>query len=53
MNRLVDATSPYLRHHEANPVDWREWGDETFAEARRRDVPVLLSIGYAAFHWCQ
>ncbi|MFY0407998.1 thioredoxin domain-containing protein [Solicola sp. PLA-1-18] len=51
-NRLADATSPYLLQHADNPVDWREWGDEAFAEARRRDVPVLLSVGYAACHWC-
>jgi uncharacterized protein YyaL (SSP411 family) len=51
-NRLADSTSPYLLQHAANPVDWWEWGDEAFAEARRRDVPVLLSVGYAACHWC-
>jgi uncharacterized protein len=51
-NRLAGATSPYLLQHKDNPVDWWEWGDEAFAEARRRDVPVLLSIGYAACHWC-
>jgi uncharacterized protein YyaL (SSP411 family) len=51
-NRLADATSPYLLQHQDNLVDWREWGDDAFAEARRRDVPVLLSIGYAACHWC-
>ena len=47
-NRLASATSPYLLQHQDNPVDWREWGEEAFAEAVRRDVPVLLSIGYAA-----
>jgi hypothetical protein len=52
MNRLGSATSPYLRQHAENPVDWWEWGEEAFAEARRRDVPVLLSVGYAACHWC-
>jgi len=52
MNRLKDATSPYLLQHADNPVDWREWGEEAFAEARRREVPVLLSVGYAACHWC-
>ena len=52
MNRLAGATSPYLLQHADNPVDWWEWGDEAFAEARRRDVPVLLSVGYAACHWC-
>jgi uncharacterized protein len=51
-NRLATATSPYLQQHADNPVDWREWDEEAFAEARRRDVPVLLSIGYAACHWC-
>jgi uncharacterized protein YyaL (SSP411 family) len=52
VNRLRDATSPYLLQHADNPVDWWEWGSEPFAEARLRDVPVLLSIGYAACHWC-
>jgi len=51
-NRLAEATSPYLLQHKDNPVDWHEWGDEAFAEARRRDVPILLSVGYAACHWC-
>ena len=51
-NRLANATSPYLLQHMDNPVDWHEWGDEAFDEARRRDVPVLLSVGYAACHWC-
>jgi uncharacterized protein YyaL (SSP411 family) len=51
-NRLASATSPYLLQHKDNPVHWWEWGDEAFAEARRRDVPVLLSVGYAACHWC-
>jgi uncharacterized protein YyaL (SSP411 family) len=52
VNRLGNATSPYLLQHRDNPVDWWEWGPEAFEEARRRDVPVLLSIGYAACHWC-
>ena len=52
VNRLAGATSPYLLQHAENPVDWFEWGDEAFDEARRRDVPVLLSVGYAACHWC-
>ena len=43
---------PYLLQHKENPVDWQEWGQEAFAEAQRRDVPILLSIGYAACHWC-
>ena len=51
-NRLETATSPYLLQHADNPVDWWQWGEEAFAEARRRDVPVLLSVGYAACHWC-
>jgi uncharacterized protein YyaL (SSP411 family) len=51
-NRLADATSPYLLQHKDNPVDWWPWGDEAFAEAARRDVPVLISVGYAACHWC-
>ena len=52
MNRLATATSPYLLQHKDNPVDWWPWSDEAFAEARRRDVPILLSVGYAACHWC-
>ena len=52
MNRLKDSTSPYLLQHADNPVDWWPWCDEAFAEAARRDVPVLLSVGYAACHWC-
>src|SRR6476469_1447324 len=51
-NRLATSTSPYLLQHQDNPVDWQEWSQEAFAEARRRDVPVLLSVGYAACHWC-
>jgi uncharacterized protein YyaL (SSP411 family) len=51
-NRLASATSPYLLQHAENPVDWREWGEEAFAEAKERDVPVLVSVGYAACHWC-
>src|SRR5680860_1835527 len=51
-NRLGAATSPYLLQHKDNPVHWREWGKDAFAEARRRDVPILLSVGYAACHWC-
>ena len=52
MNRLNTSTSPYLLQHADNPVDWWPWSDEAFAEAKRRDVPVLLSVGYAACHWC-
>ncbi len=51
-NRLALEQSPYLLQHAHNPVDWRPWGDEAFAEARARDVPVFLSIGYATCHWC-
>ncbi|MEU6645796.1 thioredoxin domain-containing protein [Saccharomonospora sp. NPDC046836] len=51
-NRLATATSPYLLQHADNPVDWWPWCAEALAEAKRRDVPVLLSIGYAACHWC-
>jgi uncharacterized protein YyaL (SSP411 family) len=51
-NRLSDAVSPYLRSHADNPVDWWRWGEEPFAEAARRDVPVFVSIGYATCHWC-
>ena len=51
-NRLAEATSPYLLQHKDNPVHWQPWEAAVFAEARRRNVPVLLSIGYAACHWC-
>src|SRR3954451_14328903 len=51
-NRLAQSTSPYLLQHADNPVDWWPWSPEAFAEARRRDVPVLISVGYAACHWC-
>ena len=51
-NRLAAATSPYLLQHKDNPVHWQPWEAAVFAEARRRNVPVLLSIGYAACHWC-
>jgi uncharacterized protein len=52
VNRLKDSTSPYLLQHAGNPVDWWPWGDQAFDEAARRDVPVVLSVGYAACHWC-
>lgn len=52
MNRLANASSPYLLQHRNNPVHWWEWGPEALAEARRLDKPVLISIGYAACHWC-
>ena len=51
-NRLIHETSPYLRQHAHNPVDWHPWGDEAFAKARAEDRPILLSVGYAACHWC-
>jgi len=51
-NRLANETSPYLRQHADNPVDWMPWGDEAFAIARERDVPVFLSVGYSSCHWC-
>jgi len=52
VNRLSGESSPYLRQHRDNPVDWWPWCDEAFAQARDRDVPVLLSVGYSACHWC-
>ncbi|GAA0407647.1 thioredoxin domain-containing protein [Acrocarpospora corrugata] len=48
----MDATSPYLLQHAGNPVDWWEWGEPAFAAARDRDVPLLISVGYSACHWC-
>ncbi|MET7492882.1 thioredoxin domain-containing protein [Streptomyces sp900116325] len=51
-NRLAHETSPYLLQHADNPVDWRPWSPEAFEEARSRNVPVLLSVGYASCHWC-
>jgi uncharacterized protein YyaL (SSP411 family) len=51
-NRLAHESSPYLRQHADNPVDWYPWGDEAFAAARERDRPILLSIGYSSCHWC-
>lgn len=52
MNRLGTQSSPYLRQHANDPVDWFPWGDEAFAEAERLDRPVMLSVGYSACHWC-
>jgi uncharacterized protein YyaL (SSP411 family) len=52
VNRLGQSTSPYLLQHAENPVDWWEWTQESFEEARIRDVPIFLSIGYSACHWC-
>jgi uncharacterized protein len=51
-NRLADSASPYLLQHKDNPVDWWPWSDEAFAAAAQREVPILLSVGYAACHWC-
>ncbi|OBK90891.1 thioredoxin domain-containing protein [Mycolicibacter sinensis] len=51
-NRLAESTSPYLRQHADNPVHWQEWTPQALAEAAERDVPILLSVGYAACHWC-
>jgi len=51
-NRLAQETSPYLRQHRDNPVDWYAWGAEAFAAAKERNVPILLSVGYSACHWC-
>ncbi len=52
MNRLAEETSPYLRQHRDNPVDWYAWGPEAFAAAAERNVPIMLSVGYSACHWC-
>jgi uncharacterized protein YyaL (SSP411 family) len=52
MNRLSAETSPYLRQHQDNPVDWYPWGDDAFARARAEDRPVMLSVGYSSCHWC-
>ena len=51
-NRLAQATSPYLLQHKSNPVDWWQWGPDALAEATRNNKPILLSVGYAACHWC-
>src|SRR3712207_6853652 len=52
MNRLAHSTSPYLLQHKDNPVHWHEWGPEALAEAKAQNKPILLSVGYAACHWC-
>ncbi|MYJ74622.1 MAG: thioredoxin domain-containing protein, partial [Gammaproteobacteria bacterium] len=52
MNRLARETSPYLRQHADNPVDWYPWGEEAIERARAEKVPILLSIGYSSCHWC-
>ena len=51
-NRLQAETSPYLRQHQDNPVDWYPWGPEAFAKATTEDKPIFLSIGYSSCHWC-
>jgi len=51
-NKLARSTSPYLLQHAFNPVDWQPWGEDAFAEARKRDVPIFLSIGYSTCYWC-
>src|SRR5688572_5011503 len=51
-NRLIDATSPYLVQHAHNPVDWLPWGEEALNQAKSGNKPILLSVGYAACHWC-
>ena len=51
-NRLAGESSPYLKQHQFNPVDWYPWGEEALERARREDKPILLSIGYSACHWC-
>ena len=51
-NHLIDATSPYLKQHAYNPVDWYPWGPEALERARREDKPIFLSIGYSTCHWC-
>ena len=52
MNHLSDETSPYLRQHADNPVEWFPWREDAFQQARERNVPILLSVGYSACHWC-
>src|SRR5690349_21696252 len=52
MNRLANETSPYLLQHKHNPVDWYAWGPEAFAEAKRLDKPIFLSVGYSTIYWC-
>ena len=52
LNRLAKETSPYLRQHASNPVDWYPWGEEAFAKARKENKPIFLSVGYSTCHWC-
>src|SRR5688572_6195871 len=51
-NRLAKETSPYLKQHMNNPVEWYPWGEEALSRARSEDKPILLSVGYSACHWC-
>src|SRR3954465_6901634 len=51
-NALADAASPYLLQHRDNPVEWHEWNEAALARARQQNKPILLSVGYAACHWC-
>ena len=51
-NRLAGSTSPYLRQHQENPVNWYPWGQEALSRAKQENKPIFLSIGYAACHWC-
>src|SRR5699024_4539719 len=51
-NRLANESSPYLRQHAQNPVDWFPWGDDAFEKAKKEDKPLFVSIGYATCHWC-
>src|ERR1700733_7380077 len=51
-NRLINSKSAYLQQHAHNPVNWFPWGEEAFQEAKARDRPIFLSIGYATCHWC-
>src|SRR5688572_10329692 len=52
LNRVAEAGSPYLREHADNPVDWYEWGSEALEKAKKENKPLIISIGYAACHWC-
>ncbi|MEP3303509.1 MAG: DUF255 domain-containing protein, partial [Roseibium sp.] len=51
-NRLAQSTSPYLLQHKDNPVHWYQWGEDALATAKSQNKPILLSVGYAACHWC-
>ena len=52
MNKLIYSSSPYLQQHANNPVHWQEWGEEALQKAKNENKPLLISIGYAACHWC-